>query len=183
MKKGRRHKEKQLVAKRPLEEKEVGKFPQDFPEDILRNLLKGLDVVDLRNFSQASHRTAHFALDEISSIVDEQARAMAKHARENQGRHAWPRAIPYPFPALCFSCGSPIFAPHRYVKHPNRRGQFFYPTGCTHEEYDGEAWCSGCCTLVFRKKRARIYCTECAGLDWGKRRNRNINFATLEGPF
>ena len=185
MKKGRRpgHKEKLLVVKRPLEEKEVVNFPGNVPEDILRKILKGLDVVALRKFSKVNRFTAHITHVEIDKIVDEQARAMAKHARKNQGRNEWPRAIPYPFPALCFSCGTTIFAPHLYVKHPKRRGKLFYPTGCTHEEYDGEPWCSGCCTLVLRKKRAKVFCTECAGLDWGKRRDRNIKFATLEGPF
>ena len=124
MKKGRKpgHKEKLLVTKRPLEEKD---FPGSFPEEVLRNLSKGLDVVALKNLSKVNQCTAHIALHEINKIVDEQARAMAKHARRNHGRNAWPRAIPYPFPALCFSCGNTIFAPHLYVKHPKRRGKFF----------------------------------------------------------
>ena len=82
MKKGKKqgHKEKLLVVKRPLEEKEVVNFPGNVPEDILRKTLKGLDVVALRNLSKASHCTAHFALHEINKTVDEQSREIAKHA-------------------------------------------------------------------------------------------------------
>ena len=38
-----------------------------------------------------------------------------------------------------------------------------YPIGCSHENWDGEPWCSGCWTIVNNKPA----CFHCVKVDWG----------------
>ena len=39
-----------------------------------------------------------------------------------------------------------------------------YPVGCSHENWDGESWCSGCWTIVENKPA----CFKCVKADWGQ---------------
>ena len=44
-----------------------------------------------------------------------------------------------------------------------------YPIGCSHTTWDGESWCDNCMTYLINKDGdVRVFCTHCAGLDWGK---------------
>ena len=71
----------------------------------------------------------------------------------------------------CFSCNQDIHCGHLYLVDfmPNRkRYTSGYTVGCSHTEYDGEAWCDFCCTLIRVKDQPVVQCTRCAQIDWGR---------------
>ena len=61
-------------------------------------------------------------------------------------------------------------------KNKNLMWKSHYPVGCSHENWDGEPWCSGCWTIVENKP----VCFKCVKADWGQLemndKNKNFKF-------
>ena len=71
----------------------------------------------------------------------------------------------------CFSCDQKIKGGHLYLVEflPGRKhSKCHYTVGCSHVDYDGEEWCSRCCTLMRVKDEPVVQCMTCAQIDWGR---------------
>ena len=104
--------------------------------------------------------------------------------REKRGNPPGPRVVGHPSEFFCGDCAKIITDCHLYIitKLCKKKGKFksYFPTGCTHENYDGKPWCDSCVTLVENNHSKKIICTRCACLDWGVPNDRTVNFAVLE---
>lgn len=78
----------------------------------------------------------------------------------------------FPKPISCGTCGVVVTDSH--VFFPDARQ---YLTYCTHTDWDGEEWCDRCVTVTLNHKdQPQISCTECAGLDFGRKTNEKVRF-------
>ena len=72
------------------------------------------------------------------------------------------KAKPRPSSIDCLKCHRHINNPHVYI------WGFGWIHECIHVEYDGEPWCDSCVAPIVQDNGiVAIYCTNCAGLDWG----------------
>jgi len=92
------------------------------------------------------------------------------------------RCIPLKEHIACELCYRIFKDAHLYVKlRKERRHRFIYPLGCMHIDYDGEPWCDSCMTVTYDSaNRMIVTCTKCAGLDWGRVRNKRTKYVPLE---